>query len=218
MKDRVAVDGWGFRGTIDLAPKLGGQLVCKDPEQLGEPSVFENYLRIITAYAALRDRGLFLHSAAVVADDRAFVFIGRSGAGKTTLSRMALAEGCRVLSDDANVLFSQPGQGYVAGPIPFAGELGQRAAIEGGPFPVAGIYWLEKGGEERVLPMSPSQQIMRLMVCAPVLNVDRYRADALFERLADMARCLPVKRLQFSKSSRFSSLLDLLKSDGASNA
>jgi hypothetical protein len=59
---------------------------------------------------------------------------------------------------------------------------------------------------------------MRLMVCAPVLNVDRFRADALFERLADMVRCLPVKRLQFSKSSSFSSLLDLLESDGASDA
>jgi hypothetical protein len=100
--DAVAVEGLDFRGRVTLRPELSGQLVCDDAARLAEPGVYENFLRILTAYALLPRGGVLLHSAAVVVDGKVHVFIGRSGAGKTTLSRLALAGGVAVLSDDAN--------------------------------------------------------------------------------------------------------------------
>ncbi|MBS0319485.1 MAG: hypothetical protein JSR18_03010 [Proteobacteria bacterium] len=43
----------------------------------------------------------FLHAAAVASADRAFVFMGQGGAGKSTLARLLADAGARPLADDA---------------------------------------------------------------------------------------------------------------------
>lgn len=201
--DAVAVEGLDFRGRVILRPQLSGQLVCDDAARLAEPGVYENFLRILTAYALLPRGGVLLHSAAVVEDGKVHVFIGRSGAGKTTLSRLALAGGVAVLSDDANVLLKAPGGGYAAGAVPFAGELGQIPQQAVGPFPVAGLFWLEKAARSQVLDMNPALQVARLMTCAPALNVDPHRRELLLDRLSDLVREVPLRCLRFSATRGF---------------
>ncbi|MGV8038666.1 MAG: hypothetical protein AB2L07_00795 [Thermoanaerobaculaceae bacterium] len=56
-------------------------------------------LELVQSFMALlvRRRGLLLHAAGVVLGDRAFLFVGPCGAGKSTAARLA---GGRLLSDD----------------------------------------------------------------------------------------------------------------------
>ena len=87
-----------------LEQELSGTLFSNDMLALSQPMVIENYLRLVTAYAALSMGGVLFHSAGVVVDGRAYLFVGRSGAGKSTLARLALATGTDILSDDNNLL------------------------------------------------------------------------------------------------------------------
>ena len=68
----------------------------------------ENVLRVLLAFAALERGAVMLHSAALVAGNRAAVLFGHSGAGKSTSGAPALERGLSVISDDLNLLERAP--------------------------------------------------------------------------------------------------------------
>ncbi len=203
----LEVEGFGFQARIDLTPDFHGLLWGEDEKLLARPIVFENYLRTAAAYAALRRQGLFLHSAGVVVSDKAWLFLGRSGAGKTTLSRLAMEEGAAVLSDDANILRPDARGCYRAGPVPFAGELGDVNREARQDYPVAGLFWLEQSDRSACLDMSPALQWARVMACCPVVNVDPHRGGALLSVLEKLLRQLPMRVLRFRKDQGFTAIV-----------
>jgi len=121
--ERLRLAGLDFLAEVSLSPALGGQLWTSrtDPERF--PGVFENFLRVLVAYRLTRSGGVLLHSGAFARAGRAQVVFGRSGAGKSTSSRLALGAGWEVLSDDMNALL-RDGHGWRVERLPFAGDLG----------------------------------------------------------------------------------------------
>ena len=201
--DRVEVEGLDFRGTIQLQPRLAGTLLYNDPLKLESSTACENFLRMITAYALIGSGGLFMHSAAVVVEGKAYMFVGRSNAGKTTISRLALAAGAAVLSDDANVIQKSSDETYLVGSVPFAGELVQQSSSDGKAYPLAGIFVLEKSDHNTVLPLSSSHKVASLLVSSPVVNMDSYRNKILLDNLEALASQVPVAKLKFTKTQGF---------------
>ena len=215
LESKVLVQGPGFEGVVSLGPQISGQLDCNDHDQFLKATVYENFLRIISSYAIFQKGGLFMHSAAVLVDGQAYLFIGRSNAGKTTISRTALAAGHFVLSDDANMIYPDDSARFVANAVPFAGELGQTGPRDDGPFPVAGIFWLEKSDETIVESLGVADRVSRLMVCSPVLNVDPYRQGQLIERLEKIVHEIPVMKLKFSKQDSFEKIFKQINEAGS---
>lgn len=207
----IRVEGLGFRGVIHLGERLRGKLHGNGETSLAEPLVFENYLRILAAYAALQQGGLFLHSAGVVAGNRAYLFLGLSNAGKTTMARMALKAGARVLSDDANVLLPAGSGIYEIGPVPFAGELRQPPSTEFDSFPVAGLFWLEKSDSLQISTLEPAAQHARMLACCSALNTDGLRFDRLMEVLGTLLARIPLRTLAFPRRTRFEYVLPAME-------
>ncbi len=205
------VEGHGFQARIDLSPDFHGLLWGEDEQLLARSIVFENYLRMVAAYAALQRQGLFLHSAGIVIDGRAWLFLGRSGAGKTTLSRLALQEGAAVLSDDANMLLPDAQGRYRAGPVPFAGELGDVNKDARQNYPVAGLFWLEQSDTLGCGGMPAALQLARTMACCPVVNVDPYRGGTLLAVLEQLLGQVPMKVLRFRKDQPLSAIMKTIE-------
>jgi hypothetical protein len=113
----VRVAGLRFFARIAREPLAATLVTCANPAELA--GVVENVLRILVAHALVARGGVLLHAAGVAEGDRARVFFGVSGAGKTTLSRLAQEEGRRILSDDMVALVPETGRSNLA--IPFAG-------------------------------------------------------------------------------------------------
>ncbi|HJX33974.1 MAG TPA: hypothetical protein VJ373_02250 [Desulfatiglandales bacterium] len=83
------------------------------------PGCFRPVYRLFWMYLAqvLGERkGCFVHSAALVRDGKGYIFLGDSGAGKSSLAR--LSEGINVFSDDSPVLCERDGD-YLVFPSPF---------------------------------------------------------------------------------------------------
>jgi hypothetical protein len=213
----VRLAGLRLMARLDWTPDLAGGLWT--PEEAGEEwtsSVFENYLRVLTAYRLLAAGGAVIHSAGITDGASAFLLLGPSGAGKTTSSRLCLERGARVLSDDLNaVIFSPPlplgeeGPGEVrALRLPFTGDLGERS---GGPasYPLAAMLRLVKGTEDRLRPISPAAALAGLVAAAPFVNRDPWRRDALLGTLERLARAVPAYELVFSLGG---GLWDILQS------
>jgi hypothetical protein len=86
-------------------------------------------------------------------DGRAYLFLGESGAGKTTISQTVDAK--KVLGDDMNLLSWAEGQCFVE---PAAvGQAIQNTELLGQKFPLHGIYRLIKSEETQIIPMSRSR-------------------------------------------------------------
>jgi hypothetical protein len=188
----VAVEGIGFRGAFELGGEKRAFLATRSAERLDTTFVFENFLRVISAYAAVRMGGLLLHSAGVVVNEQAYLFLGRSGAGKTTMARKALTAGAEILSDDGNLLLPEEDGGFSAGPVPFAGELGQVPQQHPRKRPVKALIWLSKGDLAGIRQLSRAQAYSRILVCAPTVNADEQQfetVDAVLEQLSVAQPC-----------------------------
>lgn len=188
----VRLAGLRLMARLDWTPSLAGGLWT--PEAAGEEfsSVFENYLRVLAAYRLLETGGAVLHSAGVTDGRAAFLLLGRSGAGKTTTSRLCLEKGATILSDDLNAV-----RGDSVVKLPFTGDLGERS---GGPesVPLRALLKLVQGPEDRLRPLSPAAALASLVAAAPFVNRDPWRREALLEILEGLARAVPAYELTFT--------------------
>jgi hypothetical protein len=182
----VRLAGLRLSGRLDWRPALNGALWTPDAGSEFFAGIFENFFRVLTAYRLLEEGGLLVHGAAVATRGKAVLALGRSGAGKTTFSRLALARGAEVLSDDLNAL-RRTATGTVVEKLPFTGDLGEGGS-PAGPFPLAALLRLEKSPDDEAIPLGRAQSVGLLLACSPFVNVDPHRREAL---LATLTALLP---------------------------
>jgi len=198
--------GLRLMARITTGPELGGALwTCRQLRSEFQ-GVAENYLRSLMAYRLLSLGGVLLHSAAVVAGGSARVFFGHSGAGKSTISKLALDSGREILSDDLNAILPQGGQAMVQR-LPFAGELGQTGD-RGAAVPLAGLYSLKQAPAHAIRELSPAQALAALVACAPYVNNDPQRMNRLFDNLGWLVDTVPVRQLAFARDPAVWDILD----------
>jgi hypothetical protein len=219
----VKLAGLGLQGRLDWrSGSLGLAGALWTHEDGGErfPGVFENFLRVLVAYRLLELGGAVLHSAGVLRDGAAFLFLGRSGAGKTTAARLSLAQGAEVLSDDLNALMIGDAEGdardgavgCVVLKLPFTGDLGERRALRP-PLPLGGLLRLAQDSADALAPLSRAETLACLLACAPFVNVDPHRRERLEQVLLALAAAAAPRAytLRFSLSGGFWTIIDRIK-------
>ncbi len=193
----VRLAGLRLMGRIDWTPALAGGLWTSHTGGDEWVSTFENFFRVLVAYRLLAGGGAVLHSAGITDGERAWLLLGPSGAGKTTTSRLCLARGASVLSDDLNaVRLAGDGRPLLAW-LPFTGDLGEQAG-EQTAYPLTALLRLVQGTEERLRPLSPAVALAGLVAAAPYVNHDPWRREALLTTLERLARSVPAWELTFS--------------------
>jgi hypothetical protein len=211
----VRLAGLGLQGRLDWLPGrpgLTGALWTYEDGGERFPGVFENFLRVLVAYRLLELGGAVLHSAGLVKDGAAFLFLGRSGAGKTTVARLGLARGAEVLSDDLNALLAAGtgDGGCVVLKLPFTGDLGERRALRP-PVPLGGLLRLAQDTADALAPLSRAETLASLLACAPFVNADPHRRERLEEVLLALAAAPRAFTLRFSLGGGFWSIIDRIK-------
>ncbi len=203
--DSFQVQGYNFGLEARfVGGALEGELSTIDAASAVEVDVLDNVLRVTSAYAAFAECGLLMHSAGVVLDGGAWLMLGRSNAGKSTLAGAALAAGRPILSDDINLLRPYGAGGFVSGAVPLTGDL--RAHQISGPdarFPVRGLLWLSQAETLGIEPMSPGEATARLLACCPVVNTDPYRLDRVLSVIERVLSVLPMHTLRFRRDDPF---------------
>jgi hypothetical protein len=201
----VRLAGDGFMSRIDRAPRLAAALWVADGEGPLSLNTLENCFRVVVAYRLLELGGMLLHSSGVVWDGAARLFVGPSGAGKTTVARLGLGVGFEVLSDDLNAVIPVDG-GIIAEKVPFAGDLG-RTPTRGARFPVVGIFRLNQAVTNRVETSSAASAVASMIAAAPFLNADPCCADQLARNAQSVAAGVARGRLYFARDGGFWDLL-----------
>ena len=139
---------------------------------------------------------LLLHAAGVVLNDKCYLFLGKSGDGKTTLALNAKKDGLIVLSDDRIVVKNDKGNSVACG-TPFG-------KVSDGPisYPIGSIIFLEKHESNIVKTLSRKEAFLKLW---EEEFYHRYRflrrgfARSLFEQIYNLTHSLPCFVLKFRK-------------------
>jgi hypothetical protein len=158
----------------------------------------DSLIRILLSVMLLPRRGFLLHAATVVRDGRAYVFTGRSGAGKSTVASLSPAGS--VLTDEISLLRCY-GSGWHGHGTPFWGEF--RAAGLNRSFPVAGIYVLVQAPENRVEPLLPREGLRAILPNILFFSSNKPMTEELLHVLAEASEAIPFYRLHFRKDPTF---------------
>jgi hypothetical protein len=166
--------------------------------QTANPYSIDAVLRIVHTLVLAREEGFLLHSASAIRNGKAFLFAGVSEAGKTTISRLAPPD-VTLLTDEISYVRRQ-GTGYVAFGTPFTGELAKLG--ENVSAPIAALYLLAKGDENRIDPVAPGDAARSFLANVLFFAKDEQLVQATFHSAFEFVSRVPVFRLTFVPDAR----------------
>jgi hypothetical protein len=166
--------------------------------QSSNPYSIDSVLRIVHTLILAGEGGFLLHAASAIRDDRAFLFSGISGAGKTTISRLAPSD-VILLTDEVSYV-RRDATGYHACGTPFAGELARVGANCSAP--VGTLFLLEKGPENKIEVVASAEAVRCLLRNILFFAEDAELVGMIFRSACDFVDRVPVRRLTFVPDAR----------------
>ena len=163
----------------------------------GRPSdrafAVNNALMLLYAFAAAPFAALEMHASVVTRGGRGFLFLGKSGTGKSTHSRLWLEHisGTELLNDDNPVLRVVDGEARVFG-SPWSGKTPCYKAQD---VPVGAIVRLTQAPHNRIERLSTVQSYASVMASSSGFRPIRSLADAQHETLSQIVQRVPCYHL-----------------------
>jgi hypothetical protein len=204
---RAEVQTNGATGSIDWSGGVDDVLQAElriYPQ--GAPESVGLFLRLLASLLLLPRRGLLIHASGVVAQGEAFVFLGESGAGKTTTARRLGREGALRISDDLAILRVEQDDRISVEPCGFdrGGRLPGRA---GTSWPLRAAYEVRKAAAvtEDAGPVGNPLAIW----CAALLSSSGPPGalDSLLSLAGSLSRAVPPRALRVSATGSVLSVL-----------
>lgn len=170
------------------------------------PYALDSVLRIVHSLVLAQQGAFLIHAASAIRNGRAFLFSGVSGAGKTTISRLAPPD-TTLLTDEISYVrknasqislangTQQPMPNYRAYGTPFAGELARLGVNCSAPLDT--LYMLTQGPENRIDDIRPAEATQMLMRNILFFAHDADLVHCVFEAACRFVERVPVRRLTF---------------------
>ncbi len=162
--------------------------------QHDSPYAIDSVIRVALSLFLASRSGLLVHGASAIRDGRAYMFAGVSGAGKTTISRLA-PPSSTLLSDEVS-LIRLTDRGYFCFGTPFSGELATPG--ENTQAPLDTVYFLEQSANNEVAAIGDLDANRCLLRNVLFFSQDTSLVNAIFDTVCDLTRKVPTKRLKFA--------------------
>ncbi len=163
-------------------------------QQAASIYAFDSVLRVVHTLMLPRMGGFLLHASSFVWNNRALLFSGAAGTGKTTIAKLA-PPGASLLSDDVSCV-ARKRDSYNAIGTPFYCGLGRsgknlEAHIET-------LYLLAQASESKIEAVESGAAIRGLMENIICFVRDPQLVKLIFETACDFVSRIPVRRVTFA--------------------
>jgi hypothetical protein len=156
-----------------------------------------------------RGRGVEFHSCGIIDHSgRGRLFVGMSGAGKTTTARLWVSAAAAIVSDDRVIVREHDGGMRMFGtPWHGEGELSLPASA-----PLTGVYLLTQSSSNEIRALSHPEAVARLFGCVFPPFHDAAAVEFTLAFLDKLAQQVPVRELAFTRDA---SVVDLVLAEAA---
>lgn len=140
-------------------------------------------------------KGVEIHACGIIDQlGQGRLFVGQSGAGKTTIARLLeQTEGITVLSDD-RIILRQMGQTFWIYGTPWHGEAGLASPARA---PLSQVYFLEKGSKNELVSQKRAEAVGRLFACSFLPFYSHEGLAFTLGFLEDVVKATPCHVLKF---------------------
>ncbi|MCP4689722.1 MAG: hypothetical protein GY859_16835, partial [Desulfobacterales bacterium] len=150
--------------------------------------------QILLMYMLARARGAIFHAAGVQINGRGFLFPGKSGAGKSTITRQFAAwKDIGLFSDDRVAVREIDGRFKCFG-TPWPGEAGIAENVSA---PLSGIFFIHHGSANRIRRIEPREATEKILPVASIPWFDRRIMPKLLDFCGDLITRVPTYELRF---------------------
>lgn len=156
--------------------------------------VLTSFLRILYSQAILFKDAVSMHASVICYNGEAVMFMGKSGTGKSTHSRLWLDNvlGCFLLNDD-NPAVRLEGDGPVVYGTPWSGK---TPCYRNEGYPLRGIARLQQAEHNICVPKTEVEAFVELLPGCSVIRYDKALYDRLCSILVSLAEKTMVARLE----------------------
>ena len=118
---------------------------------------------LLISYLAVKRQGIFIHGCGLRdRNGRGYLCIGKSGTGKSTISRLwHQAEGTMILNDD-RIILKRTDETFTMYSSPWHGEFCDYLMNPLEPVPVDRVYFLKRGRENKLEPLEKKKAFQLL--------------------------------------------------------
>jgi hypothetical protein len=140
-------------------------------------------------------KGVEVHSSGIIdSSGKGFLFVGHSGAGKTTMTRLwQKREGIRIPSDDRIILRKVNNDIWMYG-TPWHGEAETSSAAEA---PLSHIFFLRHGRKNELMSQRRTEAAVRLFACGFPTFYSPSGLDFTLSFYDEVTKAVPCSELGF---------------------
>jgi len=172
--------------------------------QPSSPYAIDSVLRIIHSLLLADCGGFLVHAASAIRNGNAFLFAGVSGAGKTTIARLAPTD-TLLLTDEISYVI-QKNRKYFACGTPFAGELGKLG--ENVSAPIKAVFLLDKGAHNAIEEVGQNEAVRSMLRNILFFAQDEQLVSRVFESACQFVNQVPVRCLTFFPDEKVWNIID----------
>lgn len=159
-------------------------------------------MNLYSAFIVHHGWGLLIHSSCVIEGEKAHLFSGCSGAGKSTAAKLSLPR--KLLSDEASIVRVRENEVTVFN-SPFRSEL----KVTGGKsaYPLASIELLHQAETNKRIPLKKTEALAQLMDKVFYWSYQPEETAKIINLLVLLMKQVPVSQLHFQKNNTFWELI-----------
>ncbi len=168
--------------------------------------------QILLMYLLSQKQGAIVHAAGMSMHGKGYLFPGRSGAGKSTVSRLLLGGDTATMLSDDRIIIRKRDNAFRAFGTPWPGD---ACIAENRSSELGGIFFIHHDTENRIKAMPPAEALKKILPVTSIPWYDEKPMSDILQFCEDLVYAVPSYELFFRPDSSVSDFMEKFVVPGA---
>ena len=189
----ISLPGGDYCGLLQTAPDFSTAIIATRGEDASRTFAVNNALMLMFAFASAEMGTLLVHASVIKNDGRGYLFLGKSGTGKSTHSSLWLKHitGSELLNDD-NPVVRVDDEGATVYGSPWSGK---TPCYKNDSARIGAFVRIKQKPENRIMREQPLQAFATLLPSMSTMKWDKRVYEGVCDSVARLVETVPLYTL-----------------------